>query len=131
MPPIVPPIVAPVPIDPDRSDAKEQIHKAFPRVDVDAMRLASDEEERLASTYLQLQAQIRKLCEEQERIGNRLKLRIGVHRGIERPGIRVTWAMREGLVSYGALCKSLQVPDEMVEKYRGPQSRALDVRRTA
>lgn len=83
-----------------------------------------------AKAYANATRRIRELEAEKEQAGNRLRLLIGDHLGIEGvfegSEVRATWKTQPGKISYRDACHQL-LTDEQVEPYRGDPIRVLRI----
>lgn len=84
----------------------------------------------LAAELRDITDQISGLTKRKALVSNSLMEEIGDNHGIEGPFGRVTWSARKGTVRWRSVVDEMRskIPDEVIERHRGEQTRILNTR---
>lgn len=129
--PLSGPGVQKVVIDLTKPGARKALTALYPRPTSETYIDASAETEAAAFVYIEQRDAAKVASEKQQVGGNALCNAIGRNLGIRGNGWKATWDMSKGSVDWTQLAKDLQIPDEVIAKYRRPESRGLDVTEVA
>lgn len=125
------PGVKKVEIDLTKPGARKALTALYPRPTSDMYIDATPETEAAALQYVDLRDDAKVLTDKKEVAGNILCNAIRSAKGIRGNGWKAEWSMSKGSVDWTQLAKDLAIPDGVIEKYRKPESRGLDVREVA
>lgn len=120
-----------VEIDLTKPNARKALVGLYPRPSSDTYIDATPETEAAALQYIEQRDAATRSSEKKEIAGNMLCNAIGVATGIRGNGWKATWDMSKGNVDWAQLAKDLNISAEVIEKYRKPEFRGLDVRELA
>lgn len=128
--PVAPVYVKPT-IDLTQPNARKALVAAFPAPTSETMIDATEAEERAALAYIEARDAEARAKGAKEAAGNVLCYAIGNDEGIKGDGWKATWKLAKGEVDWSRLCKDLNIEDSVIERYRKPSARRIDLRETA
>lgn len=120
-----------VEIDLTKPNARKALIGLYPRPRGEDFRDATPETEAAALQYIEARDAAALASEKKEIAGNILCNAIRDSKGVRGEGWKATWDMSKGNVDWAQLAKDLSISDEVIAKYRKPESRGLDVRELA
>ena len=111
--------------------AKKALTAAFPRPIAGKVIEATEASAKSALEYLNARDAESIASGRKEAAGNALRLAMGDAEEIHGDGWKATWALQKAEIDWSALCKECNIPAEVIEQFRKPQRRVLNVRETA
>lgn len=125
------PGVKKVTIDLTKPNAREKLTALYPRPTSELYIDATPETEAAALAYIEHRdvettAKVKKTV-----AGNLLCNAIGTDKGITGKGWKATWDMSAGNIDWAKICVDYKIPEAVLETYRKPPSRSIDVRELA
>lgn len=125
------PGVKKVEIDLTKPNARKALSALYPRPTSDTYLDATPETEAAALAYIE-QRDVESVSKgKKELAGHVLCNAIGPAKGIVGKGWKATWGMSKGNVDWEKVCEAFNIPEDVLERYRKPESRGLDVRELA
>lgn len=106
--------------------SRDTLRRLFPRATGAILTMREDVRD-LALDYCRARDRAQIAADEREAAAARLCAAIGDADGFEAPDLKVTWKEQRGRIGYGELVKSLRIPAEQQEPFRGPAFRVLRV----
>ena len=118
-------------IDLTTASARKALTSLYPRPENDTLIAATPAIERAALDYITARDEASLANERKEIAGNVLCNAIARNRGALGDGWKAEWDMSKGAVDWTKLAKDLGIADDVIVKYRKPESRGLTVREIA
>lgn len=117
-------------IDLTKSDARKKLEVLYPRPASDRVIKASPKLDAIGRAYLARRTEGGTAEKAKTLAGNELCAAIGAERGIRGNGWIATWEEKDGTIDWEKLCEGESITAEIMEKYRKPRHRSLDVKAT-
>lgn len=120
-----------VEIDLTKPGARKALTALHPQPINETMIDATPSLETAALQYIEARDAATLATEKKETAGNVLCNAIGKNLGVVGEGWKAEWGMSKGNVDWTQLAKDLNISDEVIAKYRKPETRGLTVRELA